>query len=465
MTSKPEPAGCIKFTLSLNAKTSRKRLSEAMKKLEGLYPFEADEKKILIFRTDKKECYDVYLSNEEIKSRHDMKKICLAAVSSVLVLACLITALRHAALKSSEYLTAQRELERQKQEATEIQKKKEEKLLVLKSEYDRKKIAEYEKIYPSIERIYSAMKGKTTIENISIQKNDFTVEAVAEDAAGTLSNFEGSQAFAFVKMNRTTVRNGEEKVTYSGGFSKFRKEANEKVSLDDRIKFYETELLKMKSRSEAKRQRTVSEYIKSMRDALRKNSCSEQYIQLKGNDGSAEIEFFILSESKNILNFIKEIQTGEDSLIDIKSFVLRNNGRLGQIQATICFDTGIELSRNGSMLPEYAAGTADVSEIDRIFHKVQPAKTAAIKTPATRKKASAEKDIGRTAPVRMKKLSYVGLAKSGGTDFVIAKDDEMESIYNLALSDTETETDGNFCVKSGGIYRAKIRGEYYEVKK
>ena len=65
----------------------------------------------------------------------------------------------------------------------------------------------------------------------------------------------------------------------------------------------------------------------------------------------------------------------------------------------------------------------------------------------------------------MKKLSYVGLAKSGGTDFVIAKDDEMESIYNLALSDTETETDGNFCVKSSGIYRAKIRGEYYEVKK
>ena len=54
MTSKPEPAGCIKFTLSLNAKTSRKRLSEAMKKLEGLYPFEAEEKKILIFRTDKK---------------------------------------------------------------------------------------------------------------------------------------------------------------------------------------------------------------------------------------------------------------------------------------------------------------------------------------------------------------------------------------------------------------------------
>ena len=266
-------------------------------------------------------------------------------------------------------------------------------------------------------------------------------------------------------MNRTTVRNGEEKVTYSGGFSKFRKEANEKVSLDDRIKFYETELLKMKSRSEAKRQRTVSEYIKSMRDALRKNSCSEQYIQLKGNDGSAEIEFFILSESKNILNFIKEIQTGEDSLVDIKSFVLRNNGRLGQIQATICFDTGIELSRNSSMLPEYAAGTADVSEIDRIFHKVQPAKTAAIKTPATRNKASEEKDIGRTVPVRMKKLSYVGLAKSGGKNFVIAKDDEMESIYNLALSDTETETDGNFCVKSGGIYRAKIRGEYYEVKK
>ena len=112
--------------------------------------------------------------------------------------------------------------------------------MVLKTEYDKKKSAEYEKIYPCIERIYSAMKGKTTIENISIQKNNFTVEVTTKDAADILSNFESSRAFAFVKMNRTTVRNGEEKVTYSGGFSKFRKEANEKASLDDRIKFYET---------------------------------------------------------------------------------------------------------------------------------------------------------------------------------------------------------------------------------
>ena len=32
MTSKPEPEDCIKFTLLLNAKTSRKRIFEAMKK-------------------------------------------------------------------------------------------------------------------------------------------------------------------------------------------------------------------------------------------------------------------------------------------------------------------------------------------------------------------------------------------------------------------------------------------------
>lgn len=465
MTAKPEPEDCIKFTLLLNAKTSRKRIFEAMKKLEGLYPFEVNEKKILIFKTDKKGSYDVYLSKEEIKSRHNIKKICLAVVFSVFVFAGIVIAVRHAAFKSSEYLTAQRELERQKQEEAEIQKKKEEKLLVLKTEYDKKKSAECEKIYPCIERIYSAMKEKTTIENISIQKNNFTVEVTTKDAADILSNFESSRAFAFVKMNRTTVRNGEETVTYNGEFSRFQDDANKKVSLDDRIKFYETELLKMEARLEIKRHRTVSEYVKNIRDVLRKNSCSEQYIQLKGNDGSAEIEFFILSESKNILNFIKEIQTEEENIIDIKSFVLRNSENRRHIQTTICFDTGIELNRNDTILSEYVAGKTDVSEIDKIFYKVQPAKTTTIKSPATRNKASEKKDIGRTAPVRMKKLSYVGLAKSGGKNFVIAKDDEMESIYRLVLSDTETEADTNSCVKSGGGYRAKIRGEYYEVKK
>ncbi len=39
----------------------------------------------------------------------------------------------------------------------------------------------------------------------------------------------------------------------------------------------------------------------------------------------------------------------------------------------------------------------------------------------------------------------------------------MGSIYKLVLSDKEI--DGDYCVKTDGEFMARLRGEYYEVKK
>ena len=82
-------------------------------------------------------------------------------------------------------------------------------------------------------------------------------------------------------------------------------------------------------------------------------------------------------------------------------------------------------------------------------------------------KPAAAKTSGQTVPVkkdiRLKKLSYVGLTKTGGKVFVIAKDDEMGSIYKIPLCGQEAE--GDFCTEAGGGYTARIRGTYYEVKR
>lgn len=464
MTSQATPQNCPKFTLRLKSHTSRKRISEAKSALAGLYPFEINEKKLFILKADIKGQYDVYLSKEEIKREPDIKKLCLAILPGVLILAILILAVRHSALKNTESLRARKELEEQKLEKERLHKENEEKLAQLKKTYSEKKHLEYEKIYPCIERIYSAMAEKTAIiENISIQRNAFTVEATAKDAVSILASFEKSRAFTSVKMNRTTVKNGTETVSYNGEFSRLWKEADEKSSLGKKIEFYETELLKMQSRAEEKQGVTVSEYIKNIRSIMHKNSCNEQYIQLKGKSGNAEIEFFVFSSSKGILNFIKEIQEGEENLIDIKSFALRNSENRSRIQTTVCFDTGIEFKQNDTPFSEYAGKKIDLSEIDRIFYKAPSAKNIAIKTESAKNRTTSAKANEQAALSKIKKLTYIGRTKVNGKDFVIAKDDGMGSIYKISLA--KTEAAGDFCIQTDGGYRAKIRGEYYEVKK
>ena len=462
MTEQTHLPDCPSFTFLLKSHTQRKRLLEAKKALLNVYPFAVEEQNLLIVKADRKGHYDVYISKEEIKHEINIKRLSLIILLCSFAVISLVIIMRHAASKNIETVTRQKELEKQRIEKERINKEKEKKLENLKTEYDEKKKAEYEKIFPYIERIYSAMTEKSTLENISIDKNLFTVEVTTKDAIGILSKFEQSKAFSSIKMNRTNVKDEGETVTYTGEFSRFFKTADDTLSLDEKIKFYSDEISKMTERSRKMRDIQLSEYIKNIRDALHKNNCHEQYIQLRGKDKNAEVEFFILSTSKNILNFINEIQRGDDNLIDIKNLRIHNNEERNRIQTTVYFDTGIELKQDilGEQFAEYGDKNIELSEIDKIFYKVPAPKTAALKK-AVIQTSRTQKITQTRPPIKFKKLTYVGLTKSNGTTLVLAKDEDMERIYKLVLTDTETL--GDCCVSTGSGYRAKIRGEYYEV--
>lgn len=462
MTEPLHLTDCPKFTLLLKSHTQKKRLTEAKKELLNIYPFEVEEQKLLIIRTDKKNKYDVYISNEEITHESKIKKILLISLLCVTALCALIMIMHNITAKKMEEAKRQKELEKQKLEQERLEKRKEEELDKLKAEYLDMKESEYEKIYPYIERIYSAMSEKTTIENISIDRNHFTVEVTTNDSVTILSNFEGSKAFSEVKMTRTNIKGGKESVSYTGDFSRLIKTVDGSLSLDEKICFYTEEIKRINKRTELPKDIQLSEYIGKIRAALHKNSCQEQYIQLRSKEKKAEIEFFVLSSSRAILNFLNEIQSKENSLVDVKSIRIHNSEERNGMQTTICFDTGIELKQADRILSEYADLKIDADEIDRIFYKA-PAPKPAMPKSHSAIDVQPQKAIKTQTPVKLKKLTYIGLTKSNAQTFILAKDEDMGSIYKLCLMDRET--DGDFCIKADGGFMARLRGEYYEVKK
>lgn len=462
MTEELHITDCPKFTLLLKSHTQKKRLVEAKKELLNIYPFEVEEQNLLIIRTDKKDKYDVYISKEEIKHDSDIKKLFLISLFCITAICLLIIILHNATIKKMEEAKLLKELEKQKLEQERLEKGKEEKLEKLKAEYLDMKESEYEKIYPYIERIYSAMSDKTTIENITIERNHFTVEVTTYDSVAILSNFEGSKLFTEIQMTRTNVRDGRETVSYTGEFARFIKTTDELLSLDEKIDFYTEEIKRINKRTELQSAYLLSEYIKTIRSILHKNNCQEQYIQLRRKDNNAEIEFFVLSSSRNILNFLKRIQNEESNLFDIKNIRIHNGEERNRIQTTICFDTGIELRQEDGILSEYADLRIEADEIDRIFYKASVPKAAVSKTPATRN-TQPQKSVRIQTPLILKKLTYIGLTKSNTQTFFLVKDEDMGSIYKLIL--TETEIDGDCCIQTDSGFKAKIRGEYYEVKK
>lgn len=452
----------LKFTLPLKSYTQKKRLVEAKEQLLNVYPFEVPLENILIIKANKKGFYDVYVSKEEVKQVVNIKKLWLLSVLCVLICMLLFLLFKQVAKQNIENLAKEKELEKQKIEEARINKEKEDSLAKLKKEYQEVRLTEYGKIYPYIERIYSVMTDKTTIENISIEKNMFTVEVTTKDAIKILSNFENSNAFSSIKMNRSNVKSGIEFVTYGGEFSKYQKEPDNNLSIDEKIDFYKTELENVFERSKKLSSIALSDYIKNIRDILHKNNCNEQYIQLRGKNKNAEVEFYILSTSKNILNFIKEIQNNEDNLIDIKRLKIFNSNDRNRIQTTIVFDSGIEFKQDNNQFAEYVDKKIELDEIDKLFYKTPSVKHTVTNKPVL-KVSNIKKTIQPQKPSKLKKLAYIGLSKIHGDTMVMVKDNEMGNIYKLKL--TESELDGNCCIKTGSGYTAKIRGEYYEVIK
>lgn len=453
---------CPKFTLLLKSHTKKKRRIEAKNNLLSIYPFEVEEKKLLIVRTDKKGKYDIYILKDEISDNFDIRKLLLISLLCAAALGTLILFMHHVTVKKLEEVSAQKEFEKKKLEEKRIKKEKAEKLKKLSEEYLDKKQSEYQKIYPYIERLYSVMTDKTTIENIFIDKSNFTVEVTTKDSLIILSNFESNNFFKTVKMTRTNIKDGKETVSYTGEFTGFIKQVDESLSLDEKTALYIEEINKINKRAELQQDIQLSEYIKKIRIVLHKNNCQEQYIQLKGKDKNAETEFFVLSSSRNILNFINEIQSEENNLIDIKSIRIHNSEERNRIQTTICFDTGIELKQEAQNLGEYADLKIEASQIDKIFYKTPAPKSVVLKSTAA-KNVKSEKNLKPQLPLKLKKLTYIGLTKTNSNTLVIVKDEDMGSIYKLIL--TEKEISSDCCIQDANGFMAKIRGEYYEVKK
>lgn len=461
-----------RFSLPLKSRSEKKRVLEAKESLSGIYPFSVEADNILVSKTGRKGVYDVYVSKEKVRRTGRPAKFALAL--AVLFAMSLMAGfyVRLKMQKKEMDSMAQKEMERQKAEGMRILKEKEEALESLENEYDKKASESYGKIYPYMERIYIAIGENSTVENISISRDSFSIEVTTRDAVRILRNFEGNAVFRSVKMNRSTVRGRTETVTYSGEFSRIRKKADARLGIDDKISFYAGGIDAMNARRERLRALRLSEYIKGIRDLLRRNGCAEQYIQLRGGEKTTEVEFFVLSSSRSILNFIKAVQDGEDNLVDIRQIRIRNSEVRNRVQTSICFDSGIEPKDNDGLFPEYSGKKIGLSDIDKIFYKAPARKTVAARTQAGRSKPSAGKPAAAKASgqtvrtstsARLKKLSYVGLTKTGGKVFVIAKDDEMGSIYKIPLCGQEAE--GDFCTEAGSGYTARIRGTYYEVKR
>lgn len=461
MAENSVPSNCQKYSLALKARTERKRIIEAEKALGSLYPFEIRSGNILIAGKGKKGIYDVYVSQAEIKKPSNITRTVVLMTLFLLLLSAAFLVARRRLKENRANALAEKEHDKLELENIRMQKEKEERLDALREEYEILQDLRYEKIYPRMERIYSAMTKGSTIENVSIEKTSFLIEVSTGDAMKILANFEENAAFEFIKMTKTSVAKGKEMVVYNGTFSNFRRDDAEFLSVDDELEFYEKKIETMKERQMLLKNTPLSKYIKNIRDMLHENNCHEQYIQLHGNGNSAEVEFYILSSSKDILNFIDKVQGADDCLIDIKQMRIRNSERQDRIQTTLFFESGIDLKQESKEFSELTEKKIPVAEISQFFYKKPSAQNVRKSqlppfAPAQQKQVSRER-------TKLKPLAYIGLTKTGGTAFVLAKDESMNAIYTLPMS--WTEIDGDCCTETPDGLRAKIRGEYYEVRK
>jgi len=467
MPFEEDMAGGRTFRLPLNGKTAGKRLAEAEKALAGIYPFGVSADEISVSKTDSRGIYDVRIIKDIPPEKGKRARIA-AAFCVFVVLAVVLTVVF---FKRADRIEADRirksEAERIEVENKKIKREKEERLSEVRKEYEKIERIRYAKVYPCIERIYSVLSPKSRIENLSMEKNSFNVEVRTDDAVRILENFEGSEAFGIVKMNRTNVENGTETVAYSGDFSSNEDSVDSSFSLESQLDFYSSKLEREKARSEKMKSVSLSEYIKNIRESLRKNGCSEQYIQVKESDGILDVEFFMVSSSRSLLEFLRNVQDKEDGPVDIKRIRIRNSLDKARVQTTVTFYTGIDSGKAEKDGHVYEPEGIPVSKIKGVFLGGSPkkaemassVKAAARPKPVFETHKKEERPQERKTPV----LSYLGIVRNGKETVVLAKDSGMDAICKFPLA--KEEIAGDFCIETGDGYKARFRGEYYEVRK
>lgn len=446
------------YLLKLYSHTNKKRLEEALDLLKGIYPFELTKKNLYIEKTKEKYTYNVYISNINIKKQEKNIKLVILIFFIITIILLIILGLKTVSKKIDIEKQEKMEVEKQNIQKIEYQKSLQQELANKKNKYEQLMENDFELIYPILENIYVCLKGNSKIENLSISKNTFSVDIKTDDSIEILKKFEQSKYFSSVKMNRTTTVNNKELVTFTGSYVNSFEGIRDDSSTEEKIEFYANKISIINNKIEKQKAIPISNYIANIKHYLQKNNCEEQYIQLRGELTNIEVECSILSESKDILNFIKEIQNIESPIYKIKEIKIRNTNK---IQTNIIFTTGIELIED-DLLVTNNENVKNISstEMSKLFYssEFQIAKKEITQNTSMNNVKKENNYI-----LNGKRFIYVGSVKLQNETKLIVKDEEMNVIYKLPLVKIFIEDDCCFNDKNKLI--AKINNNFYEVKK
>lgn len=400
----------------------------------------------------------LYLSSK----RKVFKKIIFATIILFSILFSVLIISFDKMKKIKNIIEEQKKIEIINQEKKVEENKNKDILIALEKEYKILIKNEYSNVYKKICVIYNCIGKKSIVENINIEKDDFSFDLTTTDAIKILSKFEESgNEIKEIKMNRTTIKDGKEHVTYSGTFLNHEIKINPNTSISERIKLYQLEINKIKKRKVIQNDEKLSSYTRIIRNKLHDYNCKELFFQHRSDSGIVILETLIESKSENILQFICNVQNNEENLMEIKSLRIRNISN-EKIQASIQFYTGILLKENN------AIDSIDLTK-DLIDFKVLS--SMFINTTSVTKKQKQYypkyliKENNKTKPSLIyKNLNYIGQTKSKNCILIILKDFEMNVLYKLPLVAEEEKFD--CCIKNeNNNYIAKIQGVKYGVVK
>lgn len=430
-----------------------------------------------IVKISKEEVLKNYKSNDVYKiNENQINQRRIIFVSLIFVFACFIILMCcknyfnqvHIEIENKKQL---QEIEKQKQDLLIKNKKK---LVELENQYLKLQKNQFGNIYNYICILYSCIEKGSVIENLSIDKNNFSVDVTTRDALKILARFEEkTNVINEIKMNRTVVQDNKEFVSYSGKFIKSILLPKENLSIEEKINFYQNRIEEIEKELGAMKIVLISEYAKNIRKRFHLNSCVEQYIQYRIDNNVAILECSIKSTSSSILKFFGDIQSKidiekSDIRVYVKKIQIINSENRNNVQTTIQFWTGIEHKEDfNKTFIENEIIQNDVSEINVVFQKNSSIRKNTTSFSKNKKINQVAKNITVAKVAKSTNLKYVGSTKVHGKNVVIIKNLEMNNLYKLPLLNNESELlNSNFdcCVRIGsGKIKALIRGNVYEV--
>lgn len=311
--------------------------------------------------------------------------------------------------------------------------------------------------------IYRCIGNDDKIENISIAGNTFQLDVHTNDGIAVLSNFEKHNLIEDITMSRSAKEGRAEFVTYSGIVRK-KSIASEDVTDDlTAIAYYSEALEKDKEKRDRMAAGAVSEYAKRVRKLVEGSGCNEEYMQFKMNGGYAELECGMKCGSRAIFDFLKNAETGEDT-IDFTSVRIRSYG--AGIQAVLRMNTGIKTE---SIRKEFAYSDEDMEKLGVMPVEIGRAFFAASKNTSVKPRMQTEQKTqaanGEERKARItNRLRYVGEGGTAGKErYVFLKDERDGRMYRLPFKKESEGGDG--CIDLNGLFEVYLGGEVYEVRK